>query len=366
MANEEHVKIARGGHEAIARFYLEESERVSERTPLELSGANLRGVDLSESDLRYAILSGANLSGANLKGAQLHGAELDGVILAGANLSSTHLVKLDLTDASLVGADLRNSKLMQTKLCRVRLNDAHLDCADLSYVDLTSADLSGAILHDTILTGASLRGAKLAAKTKFNEGTIVSGTKINSSSVEHIREKLGTARMMDMVIENDLVTLRCEFDGVWAVIHIASIFAFFTPHVFFLLKLCWLSTDRYPEGGLVLLEAFFRYELNGGVNWRVGWYFNHATFWPAVVFFVYNALRTVLLIKTRKLVMTEVASRLPSTFSFTDRVWADWTWLTWGKLHGMVKAGFFIYVLFVVCHVLVFSLNRWIDVKSLE
>jgi uncharacterized protein YjbI with pentapeptide repeats len=326
VANESHVSIVKRGKLAVEAFLRDESELDTKRPVLDLSRANLSGENLSEMDLRGAILSRANLTGANLRGVKLHGAELDGVVLDGADLRSTYLVAINMRGASLIGAHLDKSNLIRAKLGGVSLHNAHLNGTNLSYADLSSANLSGAILHDTNFTGADLRGVNLAANTQFNEGTIVSGMTVNASSSEHLREKLGTARMMDLIIENDLVTLRCEFDGVGGLMHLGSIIAFFAPHVFFLLKMWWLSTDRYPEGGLVLWKAVLRYAFNGGVNWRDDWYFNHATFWSSAVFLFYNALRMALLVKTKKLMMIEAASRLPVKFSFTDRVWDKLNW----------------------------------------
>ncbi|MGV2341540.1 MAG UNVERIFIED_CONTAM: hypothetical protein LVR18_48740 [Planctomycetaceae bacterium] len=164
--------------------------------------------------------------------------------------------------------------------------------------------------------------------------------KVNASTLEYLREKLSPSQMMDLDVENDLVTLRCEFGGVWGLMHLGSVIAFLFPYVLFSIRLWFMSTESEPVDGIQLWVAFLRYVLNGGVKWKVGFNVNWISAGTALFFFAYNTLRIALLVKTKKLETAEAASRLPATFSFTDRVWDRWNWGTWGEFTGGSVSGF--------------------------
>ncbi len=146
--------------------------------------------------------------------------------------------------------------------------------------------------------------------------------------------------------------------------HISRQSSRFYAHMFFFLtKLCLSSTNEQPANGLELWKAFARYIWNGGVNWKFNWDLNLTTFLTAIFFLCYNGLRISLLVKTKKLEMLEVASKIPPAFSFTEPVFSKWNFLAWESIYHGVRYGFGLYILCVLFHLVAFLLNHWIDLS---
>ncbi|MFF4014531.1 pentapeptide repeat-containing protein [Streptomyces sp. NPDC001843] len=121
------LPAARPVHADLRRA-LEETERLTRRTPEEVAGLDvaahrqevnvllLRTSDLvragfggksgRKKDRRHADLMGARLKGADLRGASLRGACLIAADLTGADLRGADLIGADLRDADLSDADL--------------------------------------------------------------------------------------------------------------------------------------------------------------------------------------------------------------------------------------------------------------------
>lgn len=183
MANEEHVRIARQGAQAIAAWRAENPavrmdliEAKLADTDLSganlrranLLGANLREAKLSGADLRRAKLSEAGLRGVNLSGANLQEANLEKASLQGANLEKADLRWANLSEANLRGANLQRANLHGASLYRANLfktipHGADLSEANLRGADLQEANLSGANFSEADLAWANLRGADLSA-----------------------------------------------------------------------------------------------------------------------------------------------------------------------------------------------------------
>jgi uncharacterized protein YjbI with pentapeptide repeats len=333
-----------------------------------LAGANMSDATLDSADLTKAILSGATLSGATLDCADLNEANLSGANLSGLNLSAADLSGANLSGANFSDADLSFAKLSGLNLSRATLFDSNLSCSNLSganlsdaslvNADLTEANLSGADLSGANLSQVDLRGARVNTNTRF-ERNDVRGMQVDRSTLQYLREKLSHAQLGDLRIHDDVVTLRCEFGGIWAVVHLLSVIAFFSPHLVFMVNL-WAksSTSEPPTGQLRVFTAFCRYVWNGGVNWESGFDFNPVTFFTGLVFCGYNAFRVMLLVKTSKLESLEAASQVPVAFSFTERSWLKW-W-TWQQVYNGVRFGFWFYLFFVACNLAAFMFYRWI------
>ena len=107
MANQEHVKLASSGPDALD-IWRENNPEVQ----LDLEGADLNGVNLSGTKIRAANLKGANLETANLSEANLSGADLRKADLSGADLSGADLEKADLRNVLY----LKNAILCKTKM----------------------------------------------------------------------------------------------------------------------------------------------------------------------------------------------------------------------------------------------------------
>lgn len=185
MANSEHLKIARGGTDAIHEWALANAGRGLELHEADLKRANLRGAwlrgarmaradlsdaDLREADLFQAYLSGADLSRANLSRSVLNLALLSNTKLSGANLvgadlgfailNRADLTAADLTDADLNGAGLILANLSKANFCRAHLSTANLTGANLSGANFTEADMIG-----TNLNGAELKSTQMSNAT---------------------------------------------------------------------------------------------------------------------------------------------------------------------------------------------------------
>jgi uncharacterized protein YjbI with pentapeptide repeats len=157
-----------------------------------LSGANLKGAVLNDANLEHANLSGiragnaqfasanmedTNLTGANLKGAVLNDANLEDANLSGANLSEVEAANANFSDANLSGALLTGA----------HLNDATLDEANLNSANLTKATLNSATLNDANLRHANLTGAQLvdAGLESANlTGAVITDANFTSANLE--------------------------------------------------------------------------------------------------------------------------------------------------------------------------------------
>ena len=142
-----------------------------------LASVMLNRAILKSAHLKNAILLQADLTQADLSGTDLTGADLTEANLTGAYLRGADLSGAKLTGACLMGADLTDANLTEANLTKVSLNGAYLRGANLSGTHLRGADLSGANLGGTDLTRANLTKAKVAekqlAKAKSLRGTIM-------------------------------------------------------------------------------------------------------------------------------------------------------------------------------------------------
>jgi hypothetical protein len=128
MANDEHVKIVRGGKDEIDKW-----RRAHPGEKLDLSGANFSSWNLERADLSDANLSDALLS-SKLAGAKLMRARLDR-----ANLTAADLTKADLSGAELYRTNLSQTILQGTKLCETSLYNTNFHAVNLTETDFTGA-----------------------------------------------------------------------------------------------------------------------------------------------------------------------------------------------------------------------------------
>lgn len=322
VADEGHVKFARGGTFGITEF---QQKHPAER--LDLSGADLSNVTLSS-----AKLSGANLSDARLSRANLTGA--------------------DLTDANLEGADLCDAKLTGANLTGANLATANLTGADLSEVTLSRTNLTRAILSQ-----ANVRKIRISATSMFEDSS-TAGMRVDRRSAVQLREVLSIGQQMDLRIVDDVVALRNEFSGIWRFLHWVSGVLFLSPYLIFFWKMCEASSERSYVVGRPLHRIFVQYVWNGGVDWGGPWNLNRATCYPAVFFVVYSILRMTMFVKWKKLETLEAATGLPASFSFTERVWQSLQFPAWQILWIAVRVGYWWALLAVFWHSVAFTATR--------
>ena len=130
MANPEHLKIVKGGRDAIADWRKKEPDKI---------------LDLEDADLLRVALHMADLAGANLIGVDLRSATIYDSNLSNANLSNANLGDAVIQDTDMTSADLRG---------------AELSYANLTGVAVSGADFGQAIFAETILADIDLRGAR--------------------------------------------------------------------------------------------------------------------------------------------------------------------------------------------------------------
>ena len=152
MPNEEHVKIARQGANAINDWF--------SKNPYEtfkLTGADLTNIDLSGIDFSGTILTPKSIKGTPFQALhdKLFVEKITGYSDGIANISGDWEVpifeRVDLRKSNLSGANLT-----KTNLSRVNLSKA----------DLTKATLTEAVMKETILDGVELYRAKGISRIK--------------------------------------------------------------------------------------------------------------------------------------------------------------------------------------------------------
>ncbi|MCH7597325.1 MAG: pentapeptide repeat-containing protein, partial [Planctomycetes bacterium] len=331
--------------------------------------ANLRRANLTKAILSDAVMDGATLDGALLEGAKLDGASsnrasMRNCILRRAQLSGRDLTKADLRGSDLQDANLNNVILNSAEVSdamegfRTNLKGARLERVDLAHSRMRGAQLAGACLKGASLEGADLRGATMNVHTDLT-GASVEGCMIDRHALESMSNfgGLTPGDRMTMVIRDDVATLRSEYSGFLAWIHLGALVLFVFPYVWFVGR-AW-SVAKFEgavaEGTITLLSALGRFIVNGGQHLQLGWSPN----WTALTLFIlatsYNLLRAILLWKTKKLELQETASGLPARFSLVG---------LWGWLHWAGRIGFYVNILVVLGHTWHFLQQR-IPIDSL-
>jgi len=269
--------------------------------------SNLSRADFSNAILRYAHLEDVNLSGVNFK-------------------------KTLLTGANLLSADLQN--------------------ADLEEASLEVANLEGAKLHNSTLKNANMQRAIFDHKTRFDGAKKVDGCKVDRYALECLEDYGGLtvgARMV-MDIHDDVAKLRASYSGFLQWVHIASLIGFLFPYLWFVVAQ-YGSAKFLPENSdnfIPLWQALLQFIFTGGEDWQSGFHF-HWSFLLFLAALVYNGLRALLLMKTKKLELAEDASGLPAAFNIIDEIYlSDKFVLRWEHLYRASRVGFIIYLLAVL------------------
>ena len=286
----------------------------------DLQGADLTGADLTGADLTKVILGGANLTGANLTKAKLNRAELTEAtltraMLTEATLDSARLFNADLTGATLIKASLTGASLVRAKLTGAKLTGTYLTGTYLNWADLTGATLDNAYLKQ-----ANLLNIRIDAITTFKDAG-VDGCRISRYTLESLNEYGGLTRgqRMVMAIEDGPATLRASYSGFLAWIHLLALAAFSFPYA-------WFCFQGYAEGAFVcpsepcttLRAALADYVWTGGM---MNGEFAAIPFLIFCYSLLYNALRGVLLWKTKQLELLQESTGLPPVFQLEGAPW---------------------------------------------
>ncbi len=371
MADPAHVAAAKQGANALRKLQEEFKKKHSTSLRKQLGFPfDLGGAELASANLSNAILGNANLCGAKLSGAILNGADLEHANLSGADLS---------------GADLRGARL-----CRTHLEGANLRRVNLEGADLTSADLRG----------ANLLGAAVDSTTELN-GLKLKGTTVDHFTAEYMRDSLTHGQRMDLIIVDDLATLRAEFSGVWGAVHLLGVVVFLLPYLWFLVEQVvaskslfvadstFLTVEQWADAAridnavrttdgfkyaaasqigrtaaewrarfnqseskeITILSALCRYVWNGGQQWREGYSLNPGSLIRFSIVGLYNILRLILLWKTKRLETEESVRRLPVRFSLGTG------FNSWQGVYKFNRIGYWITLLLIAYNTYSFMLS---------
>lgn len=305
-----------------------------------LMRADLTGANLADADLRLA-----NLSQAILEGATLNKADLAGAFLLDTRCHSAHFV-----DACLEAAQLTSSDLTHAQLARANLARAHLAHCVLEDADLTAANLS----H------ADLRNASVNSETQLRRSQ-TNGCRVLRFTLDCLRDGRGGLTDGDlsrMQVDYGLASLRSSYSGFWQWIHLAALLTFLLPYAWFLLTIWPDSKPSTPEGAptATILEALIRYVATGGSDLTASWTIRWVPFSLFTFSIGYNALRFILLAKTKRLELEEEVRGHRVPFSLDEA--AVPLIFTWGTLKKMADWGFRTNLAVVSLHTLYFLLRR--------
>lgn len=392
MAERPNPEWLRNGHDGVIAWNhaLQAWRGETRESSLDLQGVNLSGLnlkevrfhncnleqaDLSGSDLSHAILSASNLEGATLNNSTLDHVTLSAVRLNGASLKKANLGRAKLDNSSdLTNANLEDAILEETVFNSVNLQRANLSRARCSRASFESVVMEGATLHDADcrkarFTGANckglramrcrfegasfatvdleyadLRGSTADPETHFTTPT-VTGCHVDRYFLDSLpTDDTGLPRghRMQMVITDDVAALRMSYSGFLAWVHFLALLAFVFPYLWFTGKQYAIARFAGTEigSGVPLWKAIALYIWTGGVEWHEG-LFNPWPFCLAVLSLLYNALRGLLLWKTKSLELQEAATELPAKFSLVGR---------WGILYKVAWVGFWINLLLILLH----------------
>lgn len=242
----------------------------------------------------------------------------------------------------LEGVSFHGANLSQLKFVKCKMPRA----------DLERCNLRDCEFHEVDLEGAKLRGAKFNTNTKF-ERCELEDCEIDVQALESMDSYGGVSRgsRMRMRIHDDVATLRRQYSGYRANLHIVSLGVFAFPYAWFLMSRWGEATFGIgsSEQGIALGVALLRFIVNGGNAWQEGW-FPHWSFLLFLGAFFFNVVRLILLWKTTELETQQVVTGLPALFSLTDTAMTfrfggkSQFLLTWQKLLKASQVGLGLFV----------------------
>ena len=367
----------------------------------DLGAARLRGADLRNARAAGASFAGADLQKANLLGADFKGADFtnanlqrtvlrDGTpgIVAETRPGESPEARADFQGARLTGANLEGADLTGYDLSDADLRDARLARATLVGAELGNADLGGASLEEANLAGCDFVGVRFDSTTLLRRAK-VKGARIDRHTLESLKDYGGLTPgdRMQMEILDGVALLRSHYSGFWQWIHLFALLLFAYPYVSFVflqytaattglkstivetqygVQRAWITAQARSKSPLglgaaaekdlkaaldelkppvpsriPLWKAVGRFIWNGGVGWEKGLDLAPLTFALFCFSFLYNALRFVMVFKTKELELHQMATGLPVPVSALG---------IWGRLVKTMEIGFAINVVVVIVH----------------
>jgi uncharacterized protein YjbI with pentapeptide repeats len=286
-------------------------------------------VRFAEADLSEIHASKAEFEGCDFYRAVAHTAYFAGASITNSRFQYTGLEKAVFANATLTNTDFTNVSFKGAEM-------QHSRCVGISFV---GSILSNANFQHVDLKDANLRGTTMAATTKFS-GADVQDCKVDRFSLECLSDYGGltVGDRMRMEIHDPIAELSASYSGFTQWIHMLALFLFVAPYAWFVIER-WTEMQMVHTGvfpSISLIEALGRYVVNGGTNWRSGWFPNYLQLLFVGLTGAYNVLRFMLLWKTKKLELQQQITGLPVKFSLSTGFWATafrWAQIGfWGNL----------------------------------
>ncbi len=317
----------------------------------DMKGLNLQGLDFTKADLTEIDFEGADLSEAKLTNAELvqanlNKAKLEHADLQGANLQLATLIKADLTtcflkSSQLPGADLSHSNLQGVDFEDANLGRANLQGADFLGSELKGVDFSGAEFTYVFLDYVDFDEVKSLKGADFTDAVI---SRFELDGWTH--NKLSRAQLQSLHVIDDYAKIRSIYSGFFQWFHIISMITFFAPYVYFLVYWSIQSTPKPSDENTVRIFtklANFVYS-GGAMNWEIAWF----TFPIFCISLIYNAVRGILLWKTKQLELYQETTGFRPRFRLEHR---------WGYLFWVAKVGYWINLGLVIFHTFLFMMR---------
>jgi len=312
-------------------------------------GVNLFRCRLADSNLTGALLSSSKFSDCKFTGANL--SKVDGshsifedCCFRNATLLGSLLVDADLRRSVFSNADLQGSSLVRS------------DCAKAVF---SGAALQGCDFGFCVMNGVDLRNVRCDCLSRFSQLRGFSGMVIERETVEYVfRGELDRgAAMLDMVVVDDLATLRAGFTGPRGVVYWLGLLCFVLPPVVFLLGLLTVEAfdagyasevvNEYsgpafwgagpsgsgvplpPQVRMTVLEALGRFLVIGWRGWKGEWSV-HYGFWLFCLSCGYRVASFILLWHATSLINEQKNRGTPVKFSFQEEM--KFHFPLWGQI----------------------------------
>lgn len=242
---------------------------------------------------------------------------------------------------------------------RIHVRGGEWGNADLTETDLTDAvfgdgvNLRRARFHETKLDGTHFGVVEVDGATVFDR---VKSCKSMSMDVYHLAclgddyGGLTVGNRQDMIIRDDVGKLRSQFGGIWFWLHLIALLVFVLPYANFTIWRCTQArlvetvkhvvppdiAEKLPlwNDSIPLWKALGNYIVSAGHEWRD----THFRWWFVVfvVFLGYNAVRFILLLKTKRLETELMVKGVPPKFSFDTS--PGWKWAYYSMQAGWLVA----------------------------
>jgi hypothetical protein len=267
-----------------------------------VNGINFRDTNLQSAKLEHLVFLRPDFRGADLSGGSInHSKFIEGWFAVGLQA----IEERRGTTGTLNQKDIRDFRNQACRLARTTAYGATFKAFSLSFADLTTI--------------------KVDEATRFEQVGVV-GTKISRATLDMLVDYggLSAGRRSQMIIFDDVATLRQSFSGFWNAIHIGALVVFLLPYAWFLVSQ-WLRArvgEALPTNTDTssILSNLCKFVVSGGSTWRQ-W---SPGFLPILLFaiaIVFNLARGILFLKTKQLEHQHSVTGLHSNFRLQG-LWA--------------------------------------------